>query len=227
MKYLKIEDQFGPQLRAIPEGAKGKTAEEMGIDASKAIVTNKRPHEREVLDEATGQWKVDAALQEAARAARSIGGMTVAELTALIDQRIEAAIAGGKLGGFRARLNRWHGWRSSPAPYCGPKPTRSLNDMQTFAGIADARDAAQDYFFANRASFPDHVQDVLRDQFRTGASPVDAIVNFVEIVFANRQALPAAALSLAAGIVLTATDLGLPRSCGRARPRAPGRAPAR
>lgn len=72
--------------------------------------------------------------------------------------------------------------------------------MKVFTGIAAARDAAQEWFFANRATLEPHVTERLAPLFRTGGSPVDAVVNTAEIIFANKGKMKPDALQLAAGL---------------------------
>lgn len=72
--------------------------------------------------------------------------------------------------------------------------------MRHFSEIGEANDAAQDFYYASRANLPVHVEEKLAPLFRTGASPVDAIVNTAEIIFAAAGELPKEARELASAL---------------------------
>lgn len=80
----------------------------------------------------------------------------------------------------------------------------------TFDGIADAANQLNQYFFANQAAIPKEVAGKIAPLLGPTRSPVDAVVNVSEIVYANREesGMPKELLELAAGAAILAEAHG-------------------
>lgn len=86
--------------------------------------------------------------------------------------------------------------------------------MHLYSGIAEASDAARSFFIINRSELPAVAVDKLQTLVGTGASPIDLVVAFVEIAFANRGEVPVEMLEIAAGLGLVILQYGFYESLG-------------
>jgi hypothetical protein len=70
--------------------------------------------------------------------------------------------------------------------------------LAQFEGIASAADAVRRHLILNEGTGPDHLHERLDALTRIGSSPVDTVVNFIEMVYANPNEFPTEARELAA-----------------------------
>lgn len=82
--------------------------------------------------------------------------------------------------------------------------------MKTYEGISAAATDLNTWFWTNRTTIPVHVAEQIEPLLGQTRSPVDAIVNASEIVFANREAagMPSGLLEVAAGLAVVASVHG-------------------
>lgn len=70
--------------------------------------------------------------------------------------------------------------------------------MRFYPDIGPAAADVRRFFNRNDDELPEHVAKALQTEV-DGGSPVDLIVRFVEVVYANRETLPGEAMEIAAG----------------------------
>lgn len=70
--------------------------------------------------------------------------------------------------------------------------------MRIYPDIGPAIADVRRFFYTNQAELPPHIVERLEGDVGSG-SPVDLIVNFTEAMYANREAVPAEGLEVAAG----------------------------
>jgi hypothetical protein len=71
--------------------------------------------------------------------------------------------------------------------------------MKLYEGLAAAADAVREFYYTNKSELPPFIADRLKSAVGTGYSPVDLVVTFTELAYANREAFPKEGLEIAAG----------------------------
>jgi hypothetical protein len=74
--------------------------------------------------------------------------------------------------------------------------------VSSFVGIADAADNIRKWIFLNEDTLPEHLSTRLKELSSLGTSPVDTLVKFVEMVYANPTEFDDTAKGIAAGAAL-------------------------
>lgn len=83
--------------------------------------------------------------------------------------------------------------------------------MKTFTGIVEAACEIQEFLYDRSEALPADIREKLKEWTRPGSSPVDAVVNSAELLYARRDELDKETKELAAGLALIASQFNFHR----------------